>query len=61
MLKYLKSLFHGTVAIARAELALLRRYPRVWLAILAVGVVPALYSLIYLTGLFAALFLDRLL
>lgn len=50
MLKYLKSLFHGTVAIARAELALLRRYPRVWLAILAVGVVPALYSLIYLTS-----------
>ena len=25
MLKYLKSLFHGTLAIARAELALLRR------------------------------------
>ncbi|MDD0838900.1 YhgE/Pip domain-containing protein [Curvibacter sp. HBC61] len=50
MLHYLRDLVRGTVAIAGAELALLRRFPRTWLAILAVGLVPALYSLIYLTS-----------
>ncbi|MDD0811341.1 YhgE/Pip domain-containing protein [Curvibacter sp. RS43] len=50
MLLYLRDLVRGTLAIAGAEFALLRRFPRIWLAILAVGVVPALYSLIYLSS-----------
>lgn len=50
MLTYPRRLILGTLEIALAELRLLRRFPRVMLAILAVGVVPAIYSLIYLTS-----------
>ncbi|MDM0111888.1 YhgE/Pip domain-containing protein [Variovorax sp. J22R133] len=50
VLNYLHRLLRGTVAIGRAELSLLRRFPRIVLAMLAVGVVPAIYALIYLTS-----------
>jgi len=51
MLKYLIKLLRGTLLIAGAELGLLRRFPRTLLAVLAVGVVPAIYSLIYLSSI----------
>jgi putative membrane protein len=49
-MQYLHALFAGTWAIARAELAIVRRFPRILLAVVAVGVVPAIYALIYLTS-----------
>lgn len=49
-MRYLRALFAGTWAIARAELAIVRRFPRILLAVVAVGVVPAIYALIYLTS-----------
>jgi len=49
-MRYLHALFAGTWAIARAELAIVRRFPRILLAVVAVGVVPAIYALIYLSS-----------
>ncbi len=49
-MSYLVSLIRGTAAIAAAELGLLKRFPRLLWAVLAVGVVPAIYALIYLTS-----------
>jgi len=49
-MRYLRALIAGTLAIACAELAVVRRFPRILLAIVAVGVVPAIYALIYLTS-----------
>lgn len=49
-MRYLHALFAGTWAIARAELAIVRRFPRILLAVVAVGMVPAIYALIYLTS-----------
>ncbi len=50
MFKYLRHLVRGILAIGSAELSLLSRFPRIWLAIVAVAVVPAVYSPIYLTS-----------
>lgn len=49
-MRYLQALFAGTWAIARAELAIVQRFPRILLAVVAVGVVPAIYALIYLSS-----------
>ncbi|AMM26509.1 YhgE/Pip domain-containing protein [Variovorax sp. PAMC 28711] len=49
-MRYLSSLLLGILAIARAELTLVRRFPRILLAMAAIGAVPALYALIYLTS-----------
>ena len=49
-MRYLHALCAGTWAIARAELAIVRRFPRILLAVVAVGVVPAIYALIYLSS-----------
>ena len=47
---YLAHVVRSTLAIARDELALFRRFPRLGLAALAICLVPALYALIYLSS-----------
>ena len=43
--------FFDTVGrIAASDLAMLRRFPRYAMAVLAIAMVPALYALIYLTS-----------
>jgi putative membrane protein len=44
------NLFHHTWVLARLELRFFLRYPKLWLAALAVAVIPALYVLIYLSS-----------
>lgn len=46
----MQSLFLSVWRIAASDVALLRRFPRYALAVLAIAMVPALYALIYLTS-----------
>ncbi len=46
----MQSFLFSVWRIAASDLALLRRFPRYALAVLAIAVVPALYALIYLTS-----------
>ena len=46
----MQSFLFSVWSIAASALALLRRFPRYAVAVLAIAVVPALYALIYLTS-----------
>jgi putative membrane protein len=48
--QYLSSLVQSTWRIVKSEMALFKSFPRLWLAAIAIAVVPAAYALIYLTS-----------
>ncbi|MEY2593741.1 MAG: hypothetical protein RI972_1430, partial [Pseudomonadota bacterium] len=48
MLETLRTLIRQTAAVARADLGLLHRYPRLRWVLPAIVVIPALYAFIYL-------------
>lgn len=48
--RYLATLLRSAWRIARSDWALFRRFPRLWIAAIAIAFVPAAYALIYLSS-----------